>query len=158
MEIERAALQASHHDLERLGEHFWRLIRVDAVVARLDRRDAAPDAELETPAAHLVEHADFLDQAQRMIERQRVDQRPAEPPRTLRDCGEENAGRGCHAERRRVVLGHVIGVKAKAVIGFGELQAILIEFGERQPGAVEMIEYAECQHVPAPHQRIMVTR
>src|SRR5205085_9458611 len=88
VKVERAALQAAHDHLERFGEHSWRLIRIDAVVARLDRRDAAADAELEAPAAHLVEHADFLDQAERMIERQRVDYRPeAEPPPAQRDRG-----------------------------------------------------------------------
>ena len=51
------------------------LCKVEAVGPGLERRHAAADAELEAPAAHLIEHADFLDQAQRMIERQQIDQR-----------------------------------------------------------------------------------
>jgi hypothetical protein len=50
--------------------HRSGLRKVERVVGGLERRHAAADAELEPSAAHLVEHADFLDQAQRMIERQ----------------------------------------------------------------------------------------
>src|SRR5215475_1452390 len=49
--------------------------KIEAVSPGLERRHAAPDPELEAPTAHLIEHADFLDQAQRMVERQQIDQR-----------------------------------------------------------------------------------
>src|SRR5262245_65427545 len=49
---------------------------VEAVGAGLERRHAAPDPELEAPAAHLIEHADFLVQAQRMGARKELDHRP----------------------------------------------------------------------------------
>ena len=98
------------------------------------RRDALADAELEPPAAHLVEHADFFGEPQRMIERERVDERPeAEPLRPLRDGGEEDARRGRHAERRRVMLGEVIGVEAARVIGLDQLQPLLVLTAERLP-------------------------
>ena len=65
------------------------VLGVDAVIAELDRRDAAADAELEPAAAHLVEHADLFGQPQRMIERKHIDQRPeAQPLGALRDRGE----------------------------------------------------------------------
>ena len=110
-------------DLAGLGE-------VEAVGLGLERRHAAADAELEAPAAHLIEHADFLDQAQRMIERQQIDQR-AEAQRlgALRHRREEQPGRGGAAERRRMVLGEMIAVEAGAVIGFDQLRA-----GRRRAG------------------------
>ena len=52
-----------------------------------------PTPELEASAAQLVEHADLLDQPQRMVQRQRVDQRAeAQVPRALGHRGEENLG------------------------------------------------------------------
>ena len=42
-----------------------------------------------------------------------------------------------------MVLGDVIGVEAGAVIGFDDLEAILVIIRQRRAGAVEMIEDAE---------------
>ena len=67
--------EALEQHLERFVVHRAGLREIERVVRGLERRHAAADAELETPAAHLVEHADFLDQAQRMIERQQIDHR-----------------------------------------------------------------------------------
>src|SRR5262249_24490139 len=120
------------------------LREVEAVSARLERRHAAPDAELEAPAAHLIEHADFLDQAQRMIERQEVDE-GAEAQRlgALRHGREEQPGRGGEAERRRMMLGEVIAVDAAAVIGFDQLEPIGIELPEWPARIVHVVEHTE---------------
>ena len=68
-------------DLAGLGE-------IEAVSLGLERRDAAAHAELKASVAHVIEHADFLDQAQRMVERQEVDQRAeAQSPGALRHRG-----------------------------------------------------------------------
>src|SRR5262249_39841419 len=116
----------------------------EAVSARLERRHAAPDAELEAPAAHLIEHADFLDQAQRMIERQEVDE-GAEAQRlgALRHGREEQPGRGGAAERRRMMLGEVRAVDAAVVIGFDQLEPIGIELPEWPARIVHVVEHAE---------------
>src|SRR5215510_4690047 len=75
LERQLVAGQALQDELEGLVINLSGLREVEAVSACLERRHAAPDPELEPPAAHLIEHADFLDQAQRMIERQEIDER-----------------------------------------------------------------------------------
>ena len=63
LEIDLARLQALQDDLIGLGVDLRRRLRIDAEIADLVRRNAAPDAEFEAAAAHLVEHADFLENA-----------------------------------------------------------------------------------------------
>src|SRR5205823_3752696 len=112
LEIKHAILQAAHQHVERLDEHLPELVGIDAVVADLDRRNALADAKLEAPAAHLVEYADFLDQPDRVIERQRVDERAeGQAFGALRHGRQEYARGGRHAERRRVMLGYLIAVE-----------------------------------------------
>ena len=122
---------------------------IDAVVADLVGRDAAADAELEPAAAHLVEHADLVDQAQRMIEVHGVDQRPeAQRLGALRHGGQEDAGRGRHAERRRVMLGQVIGVEARALVELDQAQPLVELPAEIGAGAVHVVEDAELHPFP----------
>ncbi len=71
--VETLLRQPLQDHLERLGEALRPGHRIDAVVADFVGRDAAADAELEPSAAQLVEHADLVDQAQRMIEVDRID-------------------------------------------------------------------------------------
>ena len=114
--------QADANGVEGFAELLHAGIEVDAVEPDLDRRDAAPDPVQKPPAAHLVEHADLVDQPQRVIERQQVDHRAeAQLFRPLRDGREKDAGRRCVAERRVVVLGEVIAVKTGAVVRLDEL-------------------------------------
>src|SRR5262249_37335691 len=90
VERESASGQAFKNEVERLGIDILRLRWVLPVVNELLRHRAAAEADLEPPAAQLIEHADLLDHPQRVIERQRVDQRTeAQPPRALRDSGEK---------------------------------------------------------------------
>ena len=138
--------------MQRLDIHRLRLGGIDAVVGDLVRRDPAADAQLQPAAAHLVEHADLLGDAQGMVQRQRVDQRPeAQPARALRHRREEHAGRGRHAERRGVVLGQVIAAQAQPVVGLDQLQPVLVVLAQRHRAEVEMIEDAEL-HVPVLHR------
>jgi hypothetical protein len=44
---------------------------------------------------------------------------------------------------RRVMLGDVIGVKTRAIVGFGDLEAVLVKIRQRRAGAIEVIENAE---------------
>ncbi len=85
--------QAEPDHLERLAELCGPLGEVDAVEPDFDRRDAAPDPVQKTAAAHLVEHADLVDQPQRMVERQQVDHRAeAQLPGALRQRRQKDAG------------------------------------------------------------------
>ena len=133
--------QALEHQLDRFGVDLLCLVRIGAVIFNLDRYRAAPETDFEPAAAQLVEHADLLDQPQRMVQRHRPDQR-TETQRACALChgGEEHAGRGRHAERRRVVLGEVIRIESRAVVGLCNLEAILVIVCERSAVAVEMIE------------------
>src|SRR5262245_10088148 len=76
LERQLVAGKALQDELEGLVVNLPGLREVEAVSACLERRDTAHDPELEAPAAHLYEHADFLDRAQRMIERQEIDEGP----------------------------------------------------------------------------------
>ena len=149
---QRLAGQPGEDDVERLDVHRVRLVVLDAEIGNLEGRDALADADLEPAAAHLVEHADLFDQAQRIVKRQGIDQRAeAQSLGALRHRREEYARRRRHAERRRVVLRQVIGVEAGAVIRLDQLQAALIERAERLVAPVEMIENAEVElHGPPP--------
>ncbi len=94
--------------------------------------------------AHLVEHADLVDQPQRVVERQQVDHRPeAKPLGALRNGGQEQAGRRRIAERRVVVLGEVIAVEAGAVVCLDQSEPLLEMAGERQAAVVEVVEDPE---------------
>src|SRR5437764_6847259 len=55
----------------------------------------------------------------------------------------KNARRWRHAERRRVMLGDVIGVETGAIVGLGDLEAILVIVRERTAVAIEMIKDTE---------------
>ena len=136
--------QADAGDLECLAELLRAGREIDAVKPDLDRRDAAPDAVQKTPLAHLVEHADFVDQPQRVVERQQIDHRAEfEVLRALRDGGEKDARRRRVAERRVVVLREVIGVEPGAIIGLDQAEPVLEMPGQRQAAVVEMVEDPE---------------
>jgi hypothetical protein len=83
----------------------------------------AADAKLNAPAAELIEHADLLEGAQRMIQVQQHDHWPKpELARTLRGGSQEQTGRCRQAMRRAVMLRQVIGMQARSVAGFYQLQ------------------------------------
>ena len=103
-----------------------------------------PDAELEASLAELVEHADLLHHAQRMVERKRIDQgTEAQFVCALRDGGEKHAGRSGEAERRRMMLGGMIGVKAATIVGLDDFQPLRVEGLERKIVPIEVVENAE---------------
>ena len=133
-----------------------RLFEIDAVGVELHGRDAAPHADVEAAAAEVIEHAQLLQQPQRMVERQQIEQRAeADAPRFARGGGQKHARRRRHRQRRRVMLGEVIAVKAG---GLGRLQQgepILVGLLQRLAARVDVIEDAEL-HVafPPPLRRI----
>src|SRR5713226_8652357 len=144
LEIEHLVGQAREHELGRFGVDVLCYLRIRPVIFELDGYGAAAEADFEATAAQLIEHANFLDQAERMVERHRPNQRPeTKPLRPLRDGGEEDARRGSHSQRRRMMLGEMIGVEAGAIIGLRYAQAVLVVIRERPARAVEMIEDTE---------------
>ena len=127
------------------------LLRIDTEIGDLHRRRAAPEADVQTSAAQLVEHGDLFGEAQGMIERQRINHRAkAQLLRALCDGAEENIWRRRHAERCRVMFGQMIGVEAGTIINLDQLQAFLIVALKRLMIVVEMIEDAEFHRLFAP--------
>ncbi len=79
-----------------------------------------------------------------MMEGKGIDQRPeTQTLRALSDRGEENAGRGGKAERRRVMLGGMVRVEAAAIAGFDDLQPLLVKGVQGPLIAVQVIENAD---------------
>ena len=76
-----------------------------------------PTPKSNRPAGELIEHADLLDEPERVVERQAVHAgAQADAPGALAGRGQEEAGHRGQAERRRVVLGQVVGVEAGRVV------------------------------------------
>ena len=74
----------------------------------------------------MIEHADFLDQPQRRIKRQQINQRTqAHPFDGARNGAEIDARHWHHVQRRGVVLGNVQAVNPGGVSGFGETEALV---------------------------------
>src|SRR5579875_3137563 len=128
--------------------HGRRHRRVDAVALMLDECAAAADAHHETPLAHVVEQADLLVKAQRMVQRQHVDQGAEFDEPRASECGREEHARACrHAERGRMVLGKMITGEAFLFDQLNELQAIFQECAKCGSVAVEMVENSEFEHI-----------
>lgn len=74
-----------------------------------------------------------------MVQRQQIHERTeSDAPCALRDGREIDAGGRRHAERRRVMLGHVIRAESGSVRGFDEAEARLVEIV-----AIDVVENAE---------------
>ncbi len=134
-------MSAVGHAVERVDEDLARIRVRDLVIAELERRDAAADADLEPAVAEVVEDADLLGQPQRRIERQQIDERPE--PHALgraRDRAEIDARHRHEIERRRVMLGDVQAIDAGLVGGGGEFQALVERGGDRTVRALDVIE------------------
>src|SRR6185369_15058861 len=85
------------------------------------------------------------------MRRQHIDQR-TEPdaPRALGDRRQKDAGRTCNIERRRVMLAHVIGAEAGAVVELDQREPLLVLLSERIRATVVLIEDAELHPSPLP--------
>jgi len=111
--------------------------------------DPAPsDTDLQASATQVVEHADLFDQPERMVQRQDVDTRPeSHALRALRHATQEHVLRRRQAvNRRRVVLGQVIGVEAGPVEALDLDQALAINLIESLPRhRLDVVEDPEAQ-------------
>jgi len=82
-----------------------------------------------------------------MVKRKDVDKRPdPDGAGALDRRRQEHARAPRHAERRRVVLRHVIAVKARLLDQPEQTQAVFEELAQRPTVAVEVIEDRELQH------------
>jgi hypothetical protein len=136
--------QRLHDDAVSLDIHRLCLVRIDVEIVQFMRRRAAADPDLDAAPAQMVQHADFLGQPQRVVSRQHVDQ-CAEPQAlgTLRSGCEEDARRRRQIERRRMVLAHMVGAKAGAVVELDQLETFFVLFAERIWTVVVLIEDSE---------------
>ena len=133
--------QAGANAFERIDENIARALVIDLVKAELERRHTAADPDFETAIAQMVEHADFLDQAQRRAQRQKIDER-SEPDalRRPRDGAEIDARHRNHVERRAMMLGDMVGIDAR-LVGRGDKSQPFVELGgEREVRTLDMIE------------------
>ena len=89
----------------------------------------------------MVENANLLDQAQRRIERQQIDQGPE--PHALgraRHRAEIDPRHRHHVERRGVMLGHVQAIDAGVVGGLREYEPFVEQGRERTLAVLDVVE------------------
>ena len=92
----------------------------------------------------MVEHTDFTDQPQRMIQRQQIHQRPQTDALGVLDGRrQEDTRRRRHAQRCGMVFGQVIAVKTGFVSHLEESHAPLIQLAQRVRPALQVIKYAK---------------
>ena len=79
-----------------------------------------------------------------MVERQGIDHRPeAQPLRALRHGSEKDARARRHAERRRMMLGQVVAVEARAIEQLDDREPLLVIVRKRCRAAIEVVEDSE---------------
>src|SRR5215831_4112318 len=143
-QAERVRPQARADAVERIDEDRARFLVIDLVILELERRYAAADSHFHASVTEMVENANLLDQAQRRVEREEVNQR-TEPHarRRARQRAEIDAGHRHHIEGRRVMLRHVQAVDAGVIGRLGEGET-LVEQGRKRPVAVlDVIEESD---------------
>ena len=114
---------------------------------------AAADADLQPSVGEMIQHGNFLDQPQRMMQRQHVDAgAEAQSLRPLRGGGEEYVLRRRHRMHRRgVMLGEVIGEEAGLIERLELRQPFGIKPRERHAG--QMLDMVENAEADAGHER-----
>ncbi len=147
--VEHVAGQALEHDLEDLPVDLLGLQVVEVEEGHLVGHDPPPHPEVEPAPGELIEHAHLLDEPERVVERQAVHARPEpDAPGALGGRGQEDPGHRSQAERRRMVLGQVVGVEAGRVVLLEQPEAVLVEVRHRDVPAVEVVEDAQV-HIPS---------
>ena len=146
--IERVGGQPGAEAIEGVDENLARILVLDLVILELERRDPAADTDFHPPIAQVIEHGDLLDQPQRRIEREQIDQR-AEPhaPGRARYRAEIDAGHRHHVERRGVVLRHVQAVDAGLVGRLHKGEPLVEERCQRAICRFDVIEKSDLHGV-----------
>src|SRR5215510_12522068 len=146
--IEGSLGEALYNQLQSFHVDLLRFCRIESIKGSFNRRGTTAKADLQPSTAHLIKHTDFLDQPNRMVKRQRVDQgAETKSLRALPHGSQEYAGRRCHPEGRRVMLGNMIGIEAYLIISLDKLEACLVIILQRQLAAVQMVKYAKLHRV-----------
>src|SRR6185295_1232926 len=80
VKIERLRGQSLHHEFDTFVVHSLRVFRLAAVQSDLNRGCPSAEPDLEPAAAKLIEHRNFFYEPQRIVERQRIDERTEMKP------------------------------------------------------------------------------
>src|SRR3989441_6688069 len=131
--VEDIAAAGGKENVECLAVAGARLVdALQSINQGFDGRNAATHAELEPAARELVEHADFVVEAVRVVPGQAEGERAeAQALRALDHRREQHARRGVDRERRALMLGEHVGVKAGAVSRGGELELVRGDLARR---------------------------
>ena len=91
--------------------------------------------------AHLIEHAQIFEQAQRLIKWQQPCERTqSQPLGMLRHRAQEQIGRGRRRQRRAVVFGQHIGIEPEAIGTLKYPQPLIVGSGEATARFIEPVE------------------
>src|SRR5216684_238110 len=142
--VEDIAAAGSKEDIERLAVAGARLLDVlQSINQGFDGRNAATHAELEPAARELVEHADFVVEAVRVVPGQAERQGPGpQAARALEHRREQHARRRVDRERGALVLGEHVGVKAGAVCRGCKLELVRVHLARRALRSFDPVENA----------------
>src|SRR2546425_12375376 len=145
--VEDIAAAGGKENVERLAVAGARLVdALQSISQGFDGRDAATHAELEPTARELVEHADFVVEAVRVVPGQAEGERAeAQALRALDHRREQHARRRVDRERRALMLGEHVGVKAGAGRRGGELELGLVDLAPRALPRLDPVENAALQ-------------
>jgi hypothetical protein len=148
---ERIGGEAGTDALERVDKNFARLVVLHLVEFKLVGRHAAADTDIEPAVAQMIEHADFLDQPQRRIKWQQINQR-SKPHALGGAChgAEIDARDRHHAERGGVMLGDVQAIDTGGVGGFGKSQPFVKQPGQRPFAVLDVIEKPDFHGASSP--------
>ena len=152
---ESLLVQAGADHLQGFFKHRPRVQKRHLKICLLKRGHTPSDPDFQAAIAHMIEHANFTDQSQRMIQRQQIHQRPQTNAFGMLDGrSEEDPRRRRHAQRRGVVFGQMVAVKAGFISHLEESQAPVIQLTQRVRSAFQVIKNSkiysahDCSFVP----------
>ena len=132
-------------DIQGLLKHLPPIfLQCKAVAFRLHGHYAATYPQVQSALAQVVQHADFVQQPERVVEGQQVDQ-GTQPYvlSALAGGSQEDARRGSDAEGSDVVLGQVIAIEACSVSILQHLQTLFVRFAVRMVVLFNPVEKPE---------------
>ena len=146
--IESARGEACGEQVHLLVEHIPAYFQVNVELLGLHRRDPPPHSQVQASVAEVVQHTDFVVQADGVVEGQQEHQRSQpQPGGALRRRGQEHRRRRRHAEGRDVMLRQVVAVKPGAVGVFQHFQPVLEDVVGRRLVPLNPVEKPELQGI-----------
>ena len=138
--------QAPNQDVQGFLKHIPAILELDAVVFRFHRHNAPAHAQLQPPVAQVVQHTDFVEQAQGVVKGQQIDQgAEADVPGALGRRRQENSGRGSQAQRRYMMFRQMVAVETLPVGVLQQLQPLLVNPAVRLLFPLNPVKEAELQ-------------